>query len=132
MADIRKVADNFSVAPQLTVDDMLDLTMRGFVLLVNNRPDGEVPDQPDSFTMYCAASSSGIGYEENQFAGRPSDEQAAAQLRAIVELDPEAPAADRARRDLAEITVRPIPMGGESGAPEADRAGPVDTTKGRG
>jgi tetratricopeptide (TPR) repeat protein len=39
-------------------------------------------------------------------------DQAAAQLQAIVDLDPEAPEADRARRELAEITVRPLSAGG--------------------
>ena len=44
-------------------------------------------------------------------------EQAAAQLQVIVDLDPDAPAADRARRELAEITVRPLSSGnGPQGA----------------
>ena len=41
-------------------------------------------------------------------------DQAAAQLQAIVDLDPEAPAADLARRKLAEITVQPLSVAGSS------------------
>lgn len=37
--------------------------------------------------------------------------QAAAQLQAIVDLDSEAPAADLARRELAELTVQPLTTG---------------------
>ncbi|MGH7588016.1 MAG: tetratricopeptide repeat protein [Gemmatimonadota bacterium] len=62
-------------------------------------------------------------------------EQAAAQLQAIVDLDPEAPAADRARRELAEVTVRPVSVGsGPEGAAAPDRPGSTgaDSTEGEG
>lgn len=63
-------------------------------------------------------------------------EQAAAQLQAIVDLDPEAPAADLARRDLAELTVRPISGAGSGpeAATDATEPGTVagDSTEGKG
>ena len=49
-------------------------------------------------------------------------DQAAAQLQAIIDLDPEAPVADLARRDLAELTVRPLSAAGST--PEAGVAAP--------
>jgi thioredoxin-like negative regulator of GroEL len=60
-------------------------------------------------------------------------EQAAAQLQAIVDMDPEAPAADLARRDLAELTVRPLSASPSSNAAE-NPAGPAvaDTAGTRG
>ncbi|MGH7557615.1 MAG: tetratricopeptide repeat protein [Gemmatimonadota bacterium] len=62
-------------------------------------------------------------------------EAAAAELQAIVDLDPESPAAGEARRELAEITVQPIPVGGVSQAAEATRgrgAAVADTTEPQG
>lgn len=63
-------------------------------------------------------------------------EQAAAQLQAIVDLDPEAPAADLARRELAELTVRPLsaagPPTGGTGAPETSGSASADSLKGEG
>ena len=63
-------------------------------------------------------------------------DQAAAQLQAIVDHDPEAPAADLARRDLAELTVRPLSAAGS--VPEAGTTAPeapgsqADSTEGEG
>lgn len=58
-------------------------------------------------------------------------EQAAAQLQAIVDLDPEAPAAVRARRELAEITVRPLSTGpGTQGAATSPASSPGDSLEG--
>ena len=56
MADVRKVTDDFSVAPQISPQDVPELAGLGFVKLINNRPDGEVPDQPSSAEMEAAAS----------------------------------------------------------------------------
>ena len=63
-------------------------------------------------------------------------DQAAAQLRAIVDLDPEAPAADLARRKLAELTAQPLsaasPPAGRAPAPEASGAAEADSAQGEG
>ncbi len=55
---------------------------------------------------------------------------AAAELQAIVNLDPESAAALQARRELAELTVQPIPVEGISPSAEATGGGTVaaDTT----
>jgi uncharacterized protein (TIGR01244 family) len=78
MADVRKVTDEFSVAPQITPRDVPELAGRGFVKLINNRPDGEVPDQPSSAEMEAAARAAGLDYVHIPFAGRPTSEQARA------------------------------------------------------
>lgn len=58
---------------------------------------------------------------------------AAAELQAIVDLDPESAAAAKARRELAELTVQPIPMGGISPSAEATGGAAVaDTTEPQG
>ena len=75
MADIRKVTDDFSVAPQLAPGDMAAAAAHGFVLVINNRPDGEVPGQPSNAQMEAAARQAGMDYIQIPFAGRPGDEQ---------------------------------------------------------
>ena len=55
MADIRKVTPQFSVAPQIEAADVEVAKAQGFVKLINNRPDGEVPGQPANAEIERAA-----------------------------------------------------------------------------
>jgi uncharacterized protein (TIGR01244 family) len=82
MADIRKVTDEFSVAPQITPQDVPAVARQGFVRLINNRPDGEAPGQPASTEMEAAARAAGLDYVFIPFVGRPTPEQARAQAEA--------------------------------------------------
>ena len=82
MADIRKVTDAFSVAPQITPQDVAEIARQGFVKLINNRPDDEVPGQPTNAEMQAAAEAAGLEYVQIPFAGRPTPEQAAACAKA--------------------------------------------------
>jgi len=85
MADIRKVTDAFSVAPQITPQDVAEIARQGFVKLINNRPDDEVPGQPTNAEMQAAAEAAGLEYVQIPFAGRPTPEQAAACAKAAEE-----------------------------------------------
>ena len=51
------VSDTLSVAAQISVDDVSVLRAQGFTVIVCNRPDGEVSDQPkmDDIEAACAA-----------------------------------------------------------------------------
>ncbi len=82
MADIRKVTQDFSVAPQLEPGDVAEVARQGFVRLINNRPDGEVPGQPSNAQMQAAAQAAGLDYVHIPFAGRPTPEQARATAEA--------------------------------------------------
>ena len=44
--DIRKIDDNISVAPQISIEDVAEAAKLGFKTLVANRPDHEEPGQP--------------------------------------------------------------------------------------
>ena len=81
MADIRKVTPEFSVAPQIGPEDVETAKAQGFVKLINNRPDGEVPGQPTSAEIAEAARAAGLGYVHIPFVGRPTREQAEAVAR---------------------------------------------------
>ncbi|MBN8815873.1 MAG: TIGR01244 family phosphatase [Sphingomonas sp.] len=62
MADIRKVDDSISVAPQITADDIAAIKAAGFVAVVNNRPDDEQDGQPAGDTIRAAALAAGLTY----------------------------------------------------------------------
>ena len=61
MADVRQVTDGFAVAPQIALEDVPGLAGH-FRLLINNRPDGEAPDQPTDAEMESAARAAGLQY----------------------------------------------------------------------
>ena len=44
--DYKKVTDQFAVAPQITEEDVATIKALGYVAIINNRPDDEVPGQP--------------------------------------------------------------------------------------
>lgn len=46
--EITRINPDFAVSSQLQRDDLRRLAKAGFRAIVNNRPDGEAPDQPNS------------------------------------------------------------------------------------
>lgn len=60
--DLKRINDDISVSPQISPDDMPALKAQGFVAVINNRPDGESPDQPTNAVMEKAARDAGLAY----------------------------------------------------------------------
>ena len=60
--ELKRINDDVSVAPQISPDDMPAIKAAGFATIINNRPDGESPDQPTSATMQAAAEAAGLIY----------------------------------------------------------------------
>ena len=85
MSDFRKVTDEFSVAPQIGVEDIAAAADQGFTLVINNRPDGEAPGQPTSAQMEAAARAAGVEYVHIPVVGGPTLEQVEAVEAAIAE-----------------------------------------------
>ncbi len=83
MSEFRRVTDTFAVAPQISPEDIAAAAAQGYVLVINNRPDGEAPDQPDSAAMAAAAKAAGLGYLYNPVRGAPAPDQIAAQAEAV-------------------------------------------------
>ena len=83
MADIRQVTKDFAVAPQIAPADMALAAGQGFVLVINNRPDGEAPDQPDSAQMEAAAKAAGLAYVHIPVRGGPTPDQVEAVADAV-------------------------------------------------
>jgi uncharacterized protein (TIGR01244 family) len=60
--DVKRINDEISVSPQISPDDVPALKAMGFTTIINNRPDGEAPDQPPGATVREAAEAAGLGY----------------------------------------------------------------------
>src|SRR5690348_7894272 len=58
----RKLTDDVSISGQVAVADVKALHAQGFRTLVNMRPDGEAPGQPDYGQMQGAAHDAGLAY----------------------------------------------------------------------
>ena len=83
MTDFRTVTQTFSVSPQIAVSDVAAAAADGFTLIVNNRPDGEVPGQPTNAEMAAAALAAGVDYVYAPVVGRPGPAQVAAVREAV-------------------------------------------------
>ncbi len=62
MSDFRPLSAQFSVAPQIGLDDIAEARAQGFALIVNNRPDGEEPTAPQGAEIGHAAAAEGLAY----------------------------------------------------------------------
>ncbi|MCW5723258.1 MAG: TIGR01244 family phosphatase [Devosia sp.] len=60
--DLKRINDHVSVSGQIQPEDVATLKSLGFVAIVNNRPDGESPDQPDGAEIEAAAKAAGLAY----------------------------------------------------------------------
>jgi len=82
MADIRQVTEEFSVAPQVELDEFADFAAQGFTHIINNRPDGEDGNQPSSAEAEEAAKAAGLTYVHAPFVGQPPAEAVKAVMQA--------------------------------------------------
>lgn len=87
--DLRPISDSYSVAGQITVEDLAAIKAAGFRSIVCHRPDGEVSDQPAFASIKAAAE--GLGMEVRHIPIGPSGVTADA-VRAMVDAIEEMPA----------------------------------------
>ncbi len=59
---IFQLTPTMAVASQLAPADCAAARAQGFAALINNRPDGEVPGQPECAAMRAAAEAAGLTY----------------------------------------------------------------------
>ena len=62
MSDFRKLTEDFYASPQINAEDIATAADLGVTLVVNNRPDGEAPDQPAGAEIEAAARAAGLDY----------------------------------------------------------------------
>ncbi|WP_428698973.1 TIGR01244 family sulfur transferase [Stappia sp.] len=57
-----RVDDTLTVAYQIEPADVDAIRAAGFVAIINNRPEGEAPDQPGGHEIEAAATAAGLAY----------------------------------------------------------------------
>src|SRR3546814_17823093 len=62
MSDFRPLSPDYSVAPQIAIEDVAEAKAAGFAMIVNNRPDGEEPSAPPGGDITSAAAAEGLAY----------------------------------------------------------------------
>lgn len=59
---LRRIDDVTFVAAQIAADDVAEAKATGVTLIINNRPDGEAPDEPQGAEIEAAARAAGLEY----------------------------------------------------------------------
>jgi uncharacterized protein (TIGR01244 family) len=66
--DIRPLSEGYAVSPQIAPEDMPAIRAAGFVAVVCNRPDAEVPPDLGSAAIRAAAEAAGLAFVDNPFS----------------------------------------------------------------
>lgn len=69
MATIKHLESGVAVAPQLVASDFAEIAALGFRTVVNNRPDGEAPDQLPHAEAKALAEAHGLAYHHQPLRG---------------------------------------------------------------
>jgi len=85
--ELKKINDRVSVSPQILVEDIPAIQQAGFKTIINNRPDGEAPDQPASAVVKAAAEAAGLKFFEIPMGREGVSPQMIAQTQAALEGD---------------------------------------------
>lgn len=83
---MKRLEDNVFVSGQIAAEDVPALAAAGITRIVNNRPDGEAPGQPEGDAIGIAARAAGIDYRDiriSQLTGDAVD----ATARLLAEVD---------------------------------------------
>jgi uncharacterized protein (TIGR01244 family) len=80
---MRQLEEGMFVAGQIRPEDVPEFAARGIRTIVNNRPDGEAPGQPEGAAIARAAEAAGIAYAAIPVTRLTSD--AVDEMRAVLE-----------------------------------------------
>lgn len=84
--DIRPMTPTYAVSPQIEPSDLPEIKAAGYVLVIDNRPDGEIPPHLHTPEMRRAAEALGLAFVANPvIGGAVTAENVAAQGKAIAE-----------------------------------------------
>jgi uncharacterized protein (TIGR01244 family) len=67
--DIRAVTPDYAVSPQIDPSDLASIKAAGYVTIINNRPDGEIPPHLHTPVMQAAAEALGLTFVVNPVIG---------------------------------------------------------------
>jgi len=83
--ELKRINEHVSVSPQISPDDVAAIKAAGFVAIVNNRPDGESPDQPPSAVIEKAAHDAGLAYHHIPLGREGVTPQMVEQTKSVLE-----------------------------------------------
>jgi len=69
MMDIRALTPTYAVSPQIDLSDLTAIKAAGYVAIIDNRPDAEIPPDLHTNAMQRAAESAGLGFFANPVIG---------------------------------------------------------------
>ena len=67
--DIRPLTPGYAVSPQIDPSDMAAVKAAGYALVIDNRPDGEIPPSHHTAAMAEAAAAAGLDFVANPVIG---------------------------------------------------------------
>ena len=67
--DIRPLTETYAVSPQIAPEDLPAVKAAGFTTVIDNRPDGEIPNHLHIATMQAAAEALGLTFVVNPIIG---------------------------------------------------------------
>lgn len=62
MTDFRELSPTMLASPQIQLDDIAAAANAGVTLVINNRPDGEAPEEPQGAEIEAAVRAAGMDY----------------------------------------------------------------------
>jgi uncharacterized protein (TIGR01244 family) len=83
MSSFRDLTPRFAVSPQIKREDFALAASEGFKMVINNRPDGESPDQLSHAEALEAAEAAGLDYVYIPVVGGFPPDKVASTLEAI-------------------------------------------------
>ncbi len=82
---IKKINDRLFVGSQPTIADFSEVAAAGIKSVINNRPDGEEPEQPSAQAAQQAAAAAGLSYTHLPVTGATITEEGARRFHHLVE-----------------------------------------------
>jgi uncharacterized protein (TIGR01244 family) len=67
--DIRPLTDRYAVSPQIALEDLPAIKAAGYVMVIDNRPDAEIPEPLHTPAMQAAAEALGLSFVANPVIG---------------------------------------------------------------
>lgn len=83
--DIRALTPTYAVSPQIAPEDLPAIKAAGYVTVIDNRPDGEIPGHLHTETMRAAAEAAGLRFIANPVIGGAITEENVAEQRAAIQ-----------------------------------------------
>lgn len=83
--EIRPITPRYAVSPQITVEDVPAIAKAGFVKVICNRPNTEVPSEMQSDAIGEAVRAAGLEYEVLELTHQTMTPQNVARQRAMAE-----------------------------------------------